>query len=296
MNKPPINETCLFLLAFLFLSAQNFHQQGIDTVFQFIPGSGQNFGQSPPYFPQNIYGLPDPNATYTTPSASQDQICSLGLNGEIIVGFKNYILVDGPGIDFTVFENPFYSPYVEKIFAEPGLVSVSKDGITFYPFPCDTLTLNGCAGKTPTNGNQNPFDPFQSGGDTFDLATIGIDSIRYIRIQDWTWYLLQHPEHPFYDPTLSGFDLDAVVALHLVPLSHQSQHTFRYIYLPHKQMIQIFAPSSNQPYLIQLYNYYGSLISTTTCASSPCILPCKELSPGLYFIKVKNQVFKILIY
>ena len=45
------------------------------------------------------------------------------------------------------------------------------------------------------------------------MATIGIDSVRYIKIKDITEQILNNPDHSNYDPTLSGFDLDAVAII-----------------------------------------------------------------------------------
>ncbi len=212
----------LCLLIDVFSASAQYIQAGIDTVYQFHPGSGQNLGQSPEFFPQNIFGLPDTAARWNVPSADPRQICSLGMDGMIIIGWKQLVLVDGPGPDFTVFENAF--AYGNgKIFAEPAIVSVSKDGVHFVTFPFDSLSLEGCAGKTPTNGAADPFNPQLSGGDAFDLSAIGIDTVRFIRIQDISRMVKENPHHPYWDPTISGFDLDAVVGLHLAPATTSSR-------------------------------------------------------------------------
>jgi hypothetical protein len=209
--------TLLLLLQLLTTPAnsQPWPDRGADAVDHFTPGTGQTTGQGSEYFPHNILGLPDTSARYETATTDPNQIVSLGLGGEIVLRFDRHVIVDGPGPDFTVFENAFHYKLGqrERIYAEPGQVAVSRDGITFTPFPFDSLTLEGCAGVTPTNGDKNPTDPTVSGGDSFDLATIGVDSIRYIRIRDVTSMVLNNPSHPFRDLTLSGFDLDAIVAV-----------------------------------------------------------------------------------
>jgi len=217
-------KTCFFLwlLGFpcLLFSQQN-SKQGADLLLLFRPGIGQNSGQSSEYFPKNVFGLPDSSARYEIPAVKPEEICSIGFGGEIIVGFQGKILRDKPGKDFTVFENSFYSPDFKKKFIEPAKVAVSKDGITYIEFPYDSQSLQGCAGITPTYGNKNPFDPNESGGDSFDLADIGIDSIRYIKITDISELLLDR-KHPLYDPIVTGFDIDAVIGLHLeidIPIS-----------------------------------------------------------------------------
>ncbi len=187
--------------------------QGIDTVYSFTPGTGQNAGQGTEYFPMNIFGFPSTIANNKTPANSPDEVLSLGLGGEIVVGFKNRVLIDRPGADFTVFENVFINPINQKLFVEPAKVAVSDDGINFKVFPYDPETLAGCAGLTPTYGSADPLNPVESGGDKFDIEDLGFDFITYIKITDITQELLDNPEHEYYDPILSGFDLDAVVGL-----------------------------------------------------------------------------------
>ena len=198
----------IVLLAPVILAAE---QSSINEVIVFQPGEGQNAGQGPEYYPDNIFGMPSPNASETTPAASPEDVLSLGMGGEIIVGFGGEVL-DRPGPDFVIFENAFLNPINQKIFKEPAMVSVSQDGIEFHDFPFDSLTLEGCAGVTPTYGDQNPFDPEVSGGDKFDIGELGLDDIRYIKIKDITQMIYENKDHPYYDPILSGFDLDAVLA------------------------------------------------------------------------------------
>src|SRR5207247_9735715 len=76
---------------------------------------------------------------------------SLGLGGSIVLECTDNVVVDGPGPDFTVFENPFlvHGTTTGAPYAEPGTVSVSADGVHWATFPC---ALNappyypGCAG------------------------------------------------------------------------------------------------------------------------------------------------------
>lgn len=185
----------------------------IDTVFSVSFGKNTNFGQSSQFFPQNIFGLPDSNARFDVPSSSEAQICALGLDGSITVGFKGKILRDMPGKDFTIFENAFEF-LGGRIFIEPAIIQVSKDGENFITFPFDSMTLAGCAGTFPTVGNENPFEIEQSGGNSFDLADIEMDSVVAIRIIDVSSIIL-NSVHPLYSPIVNGFDLDAVVAFHL---------------------------------------------------------------------------------
>lgn len=147
-----IGDKMKYFLLLLVLSSSLYAGMPIDTVLSFKPGNGQDFGRGEDVFPANIFGLPSTNASETAPEASEQQIASLGLKGEIIVGIKDYYIVDGEGDDFTIFENPFYNNATKLIFSEPAVVSVSEDGINFVEFPYDSISLDGLAGKTPTNG------------------------------------------------------------------------------------------------------------------------------------------------
>lgn len=190
----------------------------IDTVISFNKGTGTTFGQDSTYFPYNIFGYPDTSAGFYVPSSNPYQILSLGLDGEIIVSFKNYFIKDGIGPDFVVYENAFFSLGTGKIFCEPAIVSVSKDGNNFYTFPYDTLTLAGLAGTYPTIGEKFYTDFDSSGGNWFDLSDINIDSIKYIKIKDIS-RMLKNPAHPRFDFMVNGFDLDAIVLKNFISIT-----------------------------------------------------------------------------
>ena len=60
--------------------------------------------------------------------------------------------MDGPGPDFIVFENAFFRSTAPtdpnqayNVFAEPGSVAVSADGVTFVEFPYDAAALSQVA-------------------------------------------------------------------------------------------------------------------------------------------------------
>jgi hypothetical protein len=211
------------LLVALHASAwsQGWPNTGADAVVSFNPGTGAGHGAQ--YFPENVLGLPDSTGRVEYGSVDAMQILSLGSGGEIVLRFDRHLIVDRPGPDFIIFENAFRTVIggKEKTFVDPGEVSVSMDGINFIPFPFDTLTLQGCAGVTPTNGTMNPGDPTISGGDNFDIGQLGLDSARYVRIRDVTAMVAANPQHPFWDITLNcsgtrsncGFDLDAIVVV-----------------------------------------------------------------------------------
>jgi len=295
----------LLALLFIYLKmySADFHQSIIDTVYWFYPGTGQNLGQDSGYFPKNIFKLPDTIASEVVPSSSPADICSIGLGGEICVGFKDFEVVDLEGPDFTIFENAFVNPVTKKVFAEPAVVSVSADGVEFIDFPWDYESLEGCAGTKPTNGKGNPFDPSESGGNSFDLSTIGLKKIKYIKIKDICNLILNDKNHPFYSPLLSGFDLDCVVGIHLLPntLSTDKINKYSNELRFSRGYLYIF---SQEYYSFVLFDSQGQIVLSLSTIGRTS-LDFSNLPDGLYLLcfqktgkfkfhkilKIDNEIF-----
>lgn len=222
-----------------------------DRVTEFVPGISSpgttvTFGAD--YFPNNVLGPPMGTLTGYVPTASPAHLLSLGNGGTITLEFSSNIIVDGPGPDFTIFENPVaYQNYPEKSFVEAATVSVSEDGTSWTTFPFNFIPPEnpssdgipfelydmdryiGFAGirpvfSSPTNGI-SPFDPAVSGGDSFDLADIGVSRVHFIRIRDTgttgptqtvdpDGEIVTDPGNYLYGTETAGFDLDAVAAIH----------------------------------------------------------------------------------
>lgn len=192
----------------------------VTSVVSFNPTDCTGFGEAA--MPGIVEGPPVGGGA----DRGSTDVVSLGSGGSIVVAFAPGAIVDGPGPDFIVFENPFWiGGNSSDVYAEPGEVSVSDDGITWQTFPC-TPTLDpsaadgtgtappygACAGwhvvySTPTNGI-SPLDPATAGGDAFDLADLGVTHARFVRIVDRT--AEECPEAGAERPTDNGFDLDAV--------------------------------------------------------------------------------------
>lgn len=144
-------------------------------------------------------------------------VLSLGTGGQIVLSFGDNAIVDAPGPDFIVFENPFYVGGMQSdVFAEPGEVSVSEDGTTWKTYPCTATAApyGACAGwhpvySTPDNG-LSPFDPKVAGGDAFDLADVGLTEARFVRIVDKTNEACAMGS----SVDTNGFDLDAISIVH----------------------------------------------------------------------------------
>jgi hypothetical protein len=153
-------------------------------------------------------------------------VLSLGAGGAITLSFgDNLCVVEQGGDDLVVLENAFFvAGDPANRFVETGRVALSQDGVNFVEFPTsvnsalppgDPNRYPGFAGREPVYSGT---DPNEVGGDRFDLADLpppGLSWARYIRITDTAG----DPEDPgdLIGPGYgkSGFDLDAVAALHL---------------------------------------------------------------------------------
>lgn len=219
-------------------------------VVEYEVGVGGGFGEE--FFPGNVLGPP---RGFGLDSGNNDaeEVFSLGHGGSITLDAGDWVL-DGEGPDFVIFENAFRIGGNDDVFfIEAAFVEVSEDGINYFRFPNDYDPLSvseapqafpgsfrGFAGVRPVFANLDPDgdgdtsdfidpgDPALSGGDPFDLATLGLTRIRYIRIID-TGSALRAPGTESLDDggdriedqgnltppsgNKDGFDLDAVVLL-----------------------------------------------------------------------------------
>jgi len=220
-----------------------------DQVVSFTPGPNAGFGVG--NMPGNVLGAPNGNENPQTPTFDQAHLVSLGTGGQIVLEFTATEIVDGPGADFTVFENPVQPAHdANQSFVDSAVVAVSNDGNNWTTFPFNIVSTEqsqlvykanylGFAGvipslSSPTNG-RSPFIPAQSGGDQFDLSTVGLQKARFIRINDTGTTTVAATADPDVDivndyvnlidpnpqqPGLgisAGFDLDAIAAIHSQP-------------------------------------------------------------------------------
>ncbi len=185
----------------------------VTTVVSFTPGDCAGFGI--PQMPGIVEGPP----VGAGDLAGSLDVVSLGYLGEIVVSFEPNAIVDGPGVDFIVFENAFYAGGdPNRVAADLGEISVSDDGTTWKTFPCDASKTSppygACGGwhpvySAPGNGI-SPIDPKTAGGDPYDLADVGLTHARFVRIRDAGSHTC--PANPP-KPNTIGFDLDAVAVV-----------------------------------------------------------------------------------
>ena len=174
-----------------------------DRLVSFSPGPQAGFGAAG--LPGVVLGPPRGAGA----GAGSTDVVSLGRAGTIVLAFDDIGLVDGPGPDLLVFENPFAD------FTETGRVAVSEDGQSWHAWPCTGQTsdpLATCAGLQPVlgDGTTDLQDAAKMGGDAFDLAAIGVARARFVRIED--------TGHNAYEGISGGFDLDGVAVRNGAPL------------------------------------------------------------------------------
>jgi len=206
---------------------------------------GVNGGYGESKLPGSVLGPPAGKGDFSQ-QESDDQVLSLGHGGYIVLRL-GYEIIDGDGIDFIIFENPFKpSGLDDVVFTEAAVVEVSQDGIDWHRFPFDynpdgpgdapyanPVNFHGLAGITPVYANPNegidPLNPEVSGGDGFDLADVGLEKAAYVKIID-TGCNIKAPGTQIVDDNgdlvddygnhfplsenKEGFDLDAVAVIH----------------------------------------------------------------------------------
>ena len=143
-------------------------------------------------------------------------VVSLGRGGSLTLGFPRPI-VDGPGIDFAVFENAFSASFLELAFVE-----VSENGVDFVRFTSDSRTpapVGPFGGVNPENvdGLAGKYPAGQGTG--FDLSGTGLSSVRFVRLVDVVGGQdVDSSGDLIFDPYptvgSAGFDLDGVGVLH----------------------------------------------------------------------------------
>ncbi len=183
----------------------------ITHVVSFKRGPCSGFGLEE--YPGNIEGPPKGGGT----RAGSLDVVSLGNGGEITVSFAPNAIVDGPGPDFIVFENPFYYGDPRRLYAEPAEVSVSEDGAAWHTYPCTQTTQDPpygqCAGVHPVfsspDSGISPFNAKHAGGDAYDLADLGVSKARFVRIVD----KVIEPCPDGSGENTNGFDLDAIAVV-----------------------------------------------------------------------------------
>ncbi|MCK4307516.1 T9SS type A sorting domain-containing protein [candidate division WOR-3 bacterium] len=214
----------LFLVFMLFSSRVLCLEIGADSVVSINYGANAGFGQDS--FSQIVLGMPKGAG----PTMGSLDVLSLGKMGDITLFFLDEIMVDGPGYDLAVFENPFFvGGDSNNIYLEVAFVEISAEGSSFIPYPFEfdstihpvgnPARYKGLAGVWPVNSNEgvpDPRNPDSSGGDFFDLSEVGLENARFVKIIDAGDSIYDGG----WDKGAAGFDLDAIVAIHWTDASN----------------------------------------------------------------------------
>lgn len=179
------------------------------------------------------YGLPE--YTLGPATGAIADVLSLGDGGSITLFFATGI-GDGPGDDFAVYENGFYS--VEGLFAEFAFVEVSSDGVDFARFdalsfraepvesfePVDPSDYENFAGDQPIDSGTG-FDLAELAGHPLVASgLLDLNDVAYVRLIDviGNGTTLDADAQQVWDPyptafAAGGFDAEAVGVLHVAP-------------------------------------------------------------------------------
>ncbi|MGF1467883.1 MAG: LIC_13355 family lipoprotein [Sandaracinaceae bacterium] len=160
----------------------------------------------------------------------------------LVLAWGGQRVLDGPGVDLVVFENPFRLAGSDgEVFMDPTVVELSEDGRTWFALPFDYVAEDersysrrpadwvGFAGLAPVSWHveDNPVDPFgpAAGGDAFDLAALGDEGeagalrrrgARFVRLRAAAGLINPDTGERFVrDPLANGPDIDGVAARYL---------------------------------------------------------------------------------
>ena len=236
-------------------------------------GEGAGYGQS--FYPENILGPPDPDATPQSPAVGEDELLTLGQSGIVVIEFTDNTVVDGEGPDFTVFENVMDTG--AGYFRECAFVEVSQDGFNWTMFPYDTETFEGLAGVWPTTGD-DPTNPGVSGGDQFDLNDLGMDWIKYVRLTDCG------------DEVDDGglFDLDAVAAVNWTTGIQPEVNTSARLSVT-SPFSSFFTIQAGESGTLRCYAADGRLAGEWLVGTDPRIVRAEGIPPGVVFFTLNRS-------
>lgn len=171
-------------------------------------GDAAGFGAD--RLPEIVLGPPSGGGEF----AGSTDVLSLGIGGTITLGF-DVIAYDGAGPDLLVFENAFRVARQPRTFAEPAAVALGFGGGAPASLACaaEAWPHAGCAGVQPVLAGLHapeldPTDPTAAGGDAFELAGV----LPFADRVSLTDAGLGAPE-----AQSSGFDLDAIALVHVLP-------------------------------------------------------------------------------
>ena len=233
---------------------------------------------------------------------SGDIVC-LGRSGEITFTFDAFI-INQEGPDFVTFENGF-----SDTFLELGWVEVSQDGINFVRFPNHSLTEEpvdafGDVDPTKINGYCSKYK--QGYGTPFDLDSVHLDSIRFVKLIDISGEgnAYDSDGHIIYDPYKTtgsaGLDIDAIGVIHAGVLQENikevSKHQLRIYPNPAQDILQIEFHTSHIKQLV-IYDLSGEMVKEINLENYSALntyqIQVDDLKNGIYFLRIDAQKYQI---
>lgn len=229
-------------------------------------------------------------------------VISLGDSGSITLTF-DYVIQDGPGFDFAVFENGFTDGYME--FAH---VEVSSNGLDYARFPStseipltpqlgnssisDCRYVNNLAGKY-RSGYGTPFDLYELNG----YPGLDLNNIQFVRLIDVVGDVdgihttTDHLGNPINDPFPTafhsgGFDLDGVGIINgMLGLKEEQQRIVTIYPNPADDVMTIEFLGDFE---LNVIDVVGNRI-TTFEHHNMSTLNISQLAAGVYFIQVNDS-------
>jgi hypothetical protein len=229
-------------------------------------------------------------------------IVSLGDSGIATLTF-DYLIVDGPGADFAVFENGFANNYMELAHVE-----VSSDGVHYFRFPStsevpmtsqqsngsfsDCRMVNNLAGKyrigygTPFDLSEIPDQPFFERNNIHFVRII--DAIGNIGSEHFTVDQFDTKiNDPFPTPFESGgFDLEAIGVINgSLPLQLIEQNSvFRCFPNPALNEIKVQGSSLKK---ITISNQLGQCLYVNSHPTENNAISIDFMNSGYYVIQLE---------
>lgn len=253
-------------------------------------------------------------------AAKQNGVVSLGDGGSATLLFNGNIY-NGPGADFAVFENGFAIAGDTTFLLELAFVEVSSDGNRFIRFPAlslaDTMVQKDNFSGTDPRQVINLAGKYSYGyGTPFDLdqlkdsTGIDVNKISHIRIVDVVGSLSNQyarrdvAGHKINDPwptpfPSSGFDLDAVGAIHLAQpngINETGPIVKKLFPNPVKKGENLHLDfNSHEAFELVVTNLVGEVVFRQNIEKMQPGIDLSALDAGVYFLQAMNSVQKILV-
>lgn len=225
-------------------------------------------------------------------------ILCLGRGGQITFSFDT-LIVNGDGPDFATFENGF-----THTFLELGWVEVSMDGVNFERFPNYSKTnssVDGFGDLDPTKIHGYCSKYKQGYGTPFDLDSVSLDTIRFVRIIDivGNGTATDTDGNTIYDPYpttgSAGVDIDAIAVINAGSLKEGIDKI-------EKQALRIYPQPAKDFFIIEnfdnnifsnvkldILDASGKIIFSEKLTSRKQKVDISLLNNGLYVIKMTSD-------